>query len=264
MPNVAVAGGEIYYEEAGSGHPVIFVSGLGGVARSWQPQVAAFSARYRVITYDQRGTGASDKIQRKFSVGQMAEEVTGLMDVLGIERAHIVGMSTGGAIGQTLAIDHPQRLSRMVICSTWTHCDPWFRRMFEARRKLLELCGPELHSRFHPLWLYPPDWVNAHDEQIEEDQKRALANASPVEVSIGRIDAIMAFDRRADLGKIGTPTLVMAAENDAITPPYYAEALASAIPGARLHVRKDGGHAFTKTRAEEFNRMALEFFQEET
>ncbi len=80
MPKAAVAGGEIHYEEAGSGQPLIFVSGLGGMARSWQPQIAAFSAHYRVIIYDQRGTGASDRLQRVFSIDQMTDEVTGLMD----------------------------------------------------------------------------------------------------------------------------------------------------------------------------------------
>lgn len=262
MPRAAVAGGEIHYEEAGSGHPLIFVSGLSGLARSWQPQVGAFSAHYRVIIYDQRGTGASDHVQREFSIDRMADDVTGLMDALGIERAHLVGMSTGGAIGQTLAIVRPQRLARMILCSTWTHCDPWFRRLFEARRALYQQCGPELHGRFHPLWLYPPDWINAHDGEIEEDQRRSLEAVPPVDVSVARIDALLAFDRRADLGRIRTPTLILSADNDAITPSYYSEALARAIPGARLHVMHGGGHAFTKTRAEEFNRMALEFFQE--
>ena len=263
MPKAAVAGGEIHYEEAGSGQPVIFVSGLGGAARSWQQQVAAFSAHYRVITYDQRGTGASDRLQRVFSIDQMTDELTGLMDALGIERAHLVGMSTGGAIGQTLAIAHPQRLARMILCSTWTHCDPWFRRLFEARRALYLQCGSELHGRFHPLWLYPPDWINTHDDQIEAEQKRSLAGAPPVEVSVGRIDALLAFDRRADLGRIRTPTLIITADNDSITPSYYSEELARAIPGAGLHIMHGGGHAFNKTRPEEFNRIALEFFQAE-
>jgi aminoacrylate hydrolase len=263
MPKAAVAGGEIYYDEAGSGHPVIFVSGLGGVARSWQPQVAAFAAHYRVITYDQRGTGASDRRQRTFSIDQMAEEVVGLLDLLGIERAHLVGMSTGGAIGQTLAVEHPRRLARLILCSTWTHCDPWFRRLFEARRALYQQCGAELHGRFHPLWLYPPDWINAHDGEIEEDQRRSLAGAPPVEISVGRIDALLAFDRRADLGRIQTPTLILSADNDSITPTYYSEALARAIPGASLQVLHGGGHAFTKTRADQFNRLALAFLQEQ-
>lgn len=259
MPKLAVAGGEIYYEEAGAGRPLIFISGLNGVSRYWQPQLAVFGARFRVITYDQRGTGQSDRLQREFSIDQMAAEVVALMDALKIERAHIVGMSTGGAIGQTLAIEQPQRVARLVLCSTWTHCDPWFRRLFEARREMYRQCGPELHAMFHPLWLYPPDYVNAHDAEIDADRKKAAGNAPPVEVSIGRINALLAFDRRAGLSRIQAPTLVMASDNDYITPSYYSEALARAIPGAKLVIPHGGGHSFTRTRPEEFNRTVLDF-----
>jgi len=259
MPKIAVAGGEIHYEEAGSGPPLIFISGLSGVGRYWQPQIPAFSSRFRTFTYDQRGTGASDRTQREFSVDQMAREAIGLMDALKIERAHIVGLSTGGAIGQTLAIEYPQRIDRLVMCSTWTHRDPWFRRLFEARREMYRQCGPALHSMFHPLWLFPPDYVNAHDSELDEDRQRAVAGAPPVEVSIGRIDALLAFDRRTGLGRIGAPTLVIASNNDYITPSYFAKAIASAVPNAKLVIMDGGGHSISKTRAAEFNRIVLDF-----
>ncbi len=261
MPRVAVAGGEIHYEEAGKGPALIFVSGLSGVGRYWAPQVPAFSARYRTITYDQRGTGASDRLQREFSVDQMAVELAGLMDALGIERARIVGLSTGGAIGQTLAIEQPARVERLAMCSTWTHCDPWFRRLFEARRLMYQQAGSELHSMFHPLWLYPPDYVNEHDTEIDEERKRNTAVAPPFEVSVGRINGLLAFDRRAGLARIKAPTLIIASDNDYITPCYHAQALARAIPGARLEILRGGGHSISKTRTAEFNRLVLEFLE---
>ncbi len=259
MPQVAIADGEIHYEVTGTGHPLILVSGLNGVARYWQPQVAAFAARYQVVTYDQRGTGASDHKQREFSVDQMARELVALMDALKINRAHIVGLSTGGAIGQTLAIEQPARVAGLALCSTWTHCDPWFRRLFEARRRMYELCGPELHAMFHPLFLYPPDYVNAHDAEITQEQQSAPTKSAPVEASIGRINALLAFDRRDGLARISSPTLVMACDNDYITPSYHSEALARAIPGAKLVILRGGGHSFSKTRPAEFNRTVLEF-----
>jgi len=259
MPKVAVAGGEIHYEEAGQGHPLVFISGLNGVGRYWQPQIPVFSQHYRVITYDQRGTGASDRLQREFSVEQMAAETVGLMDALKIERAHIVGMSTGGAIGQIMAIEHPQRVARLALCSTWTHCDPWFRRLFEARRAMYQQAGSELHAMFHPLFLYSPDYVIAHDAEIDQERRNAVAAAPPVEVSVGRINALLKFDRRPGLSRIKAPTLVTASDDDFITPRYFSEALARAIPGARLIIRRGGGHSSTKTRAEEFNRDLLEF-----
>ena len=261
MPKVAVADGEIHYEESGKGPALLFVSGLGGTGGYWKPQLAAFGARYRVITYDQRGTGASDRKQRKFSIDQMAAEAVGLLDALKIERADIVGLSTGGAIGQTMAIEHPQRVGRLVMCSTWTHCDPWFRRMFEARKKMYLEAGTELHQMFHPLWLYPPDYVNEHDAELDEERKKSVAGAPPVEVSAGRIDALLTFDRRSTLARIKAPTLIIASDNDYITPSYYAESLARAIPGAKLVKFNGGGHSVSKTRSEEFNRIVLDFLQ---
>ena len=259
MPRAKVADGEIEYSETGRGHAVVFVSGLSGVGRSWQPQLTAFGTRYRVVTYDQRGTGGSDQLQRHFSVDQMAAELIGLMDALGIERAHVVGQSTGGAIAQTLAIEYPQRVRAAVMFSTWTHCDPWFRRLFEARRRMYLECGAELHQMFHPLFLYAPDYVNAHDAEIEDERRRSTAAAPPVEISVARIDAIIRFDRRADLGRIRAPTLIMAAENDYITPSYFARSLHTAIQGSKLRLFDGGGHSLSKTRPEEFNRIALEF-----
>jgi aminoacrylate hydrolase len=259
MPNVSVGAGYIHYEESGHGSPLIFVSGLGGVGRYWEPQVPVFNSRFRVITYDQRGTGSSDKLQRVFSLDEMAQELVGLMDTLGIQRAHIVGLSTGGAIGQTLAIEQPQRVHSLVLCSTWTHCDPWFRRLFEARRALYQQCGPALHSMFHPLWLYPPDYVNQHDTLIDEERARALSTAPPDEVSIGRINALLKFDRRAGLCRIKARTLVISADDDYITPSYYSRSLVQNIPGARLEIVEGGGHSLSKTRPAVFNQLVLDF-----
>ena len=259
MPKLAYDGGEINYEVAGEGHPLIFVSGLNGVARYWQPQVPLFAKHYKVVTYDQRGTGSSDRLQKNFSVDQMAAELAALMDGLKIERAHLVGLSTGGAIGQTLAITQPQRIARLVLSSTWTHCDPWFRRLFEARRAMYQQCGPELHALFHPLFLYPPEYVNSHDDEITEEQKNAPTKSSSVDISVGRINALLAFDRRAGLPTIKVPTLVLTCDNDYITPSYHAEYIARTIPGAKLVIPKGGGHSFSKANPEEFNRIVLDF-----
>ena len=259
MPKAKVAGGEIFYEEAGQGHALIFISGLNGVGRYWAPQIPIFSKQFRVVTYDHRGTGQSDQLQREFSVDQMTEEAIGLMDVLKIECAHIVGMSTGGAIGQTLAIEHPQRIAKLVLCSTWTHCDPWFRRLFHARRDLYRTAGPDVHAQFHPLFLYSPEYVNTHDAEIEEERIGAPTKSSPVEVSVGRINALLVFDRRAGLASIKAPTLVMGSSGDFITPNYFSRALAQAIPGAKLVMSEGGGHSFTKTRATQFNRDLMAF-----
>ena len=259
MPKLAYDGGEINYEVSGEGQPLIFVSGLNGVARYWQSQVPVFAKHYKVVTYDQRGTGGSDRLQKTFSVDQMTAELLALMDGLKIERAHIVGLSTGGAIGQTLAITQPQRVAHLVLSSTWTHCDPWFRRLFEARRAMYQQCGPELHAMFHPLFLYPPEYVNSHDDEITEEQNNAPTKSSSVDISVGRINGLLAFDRRAGLPTIKAPTLVLTCDNDYITPSYHAEYIARTIPGAKLVIPKGGGHSFSKANPAEFNRIVLDF-----
>jgi aminoacrylate hydrolase len=109
------------------------------------------------------------------------------------------------------------------------------------------------------LWLYPPDYVNEHDAEIDEERRRAVGSAPPVEVSVGRIDALLKFDRRADLGRIRAPTLIIASTNDYITPSYYARALAQAIPGSKLEIVEGGGHSISKTRPDFFNERVLQF-----
>jgi aminoacrylate hydrolase len=112
---------------------------------------------------------------------------------------------------------------------------------------------------FHPLWLLPPDYVNVHDAEIDEERRRTAASASPVEVSIGRIDALLRFDRRAGLPDIKSPTLILAAQDDYITPCYHARVLANAIPGAQLELLDGGGHSISKTRTELFNQRVMNF-----
>ena len=121
--------------------------------------------------------------------------------------------------------------------------------------------GPDLHSQFHPLFLYSPDYVNAHDDEIEEERQRAPTKSSPVEVSVGRINALLKFDRRVGLQTIKAETLVMDSDSDFITPSYFSEALAKAIPGATLLMSKGGGHSFTATRAVQFNRDLMAFYR---
>jgi len=157
MPKANIGDAEIYYESHGNGDPLLLVSGLGGVAAYWKPNLPALAAKYRVIVHDHRGIGQSSRSMIKYSVDQMTDDVLRLMDQLKIERAHLVGHSTGGAIGQTLAIKAPQRLKSMVLFSTWTKSDPFFRRIFEARKTLLLKGGAEAYSRAASFFLYP-DW----------------------------------------------------------------------------------------------------------
>ena len=259
MPTVTSGNGEIYYEAHGAGTPIMLVSGLGGTASYWNPNLPAFTKRHQVIIHDHRGIGKSSRSRIRYSVDQMTTDLLAVMDDLKIEKAHIVGHSTGGAIAQTLAATHPDRLISVVIYASWTKADPFFRRVFEARRALLTDVGPAAYVRSAAIFLYPDWWINRNISLLEEREKTTIAAFPPAEIVASRIDAILAFDRTADLPKLKLPTLVVCAKDDIITPPYFSRELTALIPRAKFVELARGGHCASDANTEEFNAAVLGF-----
>jgi len=195
----------------------------------------------------------------RYAMGQMTQDLLRLMDALDVEQAHFVGHSTGGAIGQIIAVEYPQRLKKLVLSSTWTHADAFFTRLFEARHALLRHSGPMGYLRAASAMLYPPWWLAQNETLAAEQERQQAASFPPVDVVLSRIEAIMRFDRRRDLGRIRTPTLVTVATDDMVTPMYFSQALAKAIPGAKLKVFERGGHMPYHVVDQEYNRTVLDF-----
>src|SRR5436190_4595901 len=264
MPRIPIGEGSLYYERHGIGFPVLFISGLAGFASFWHDQAAAFAKTFDVITHDHRGIGQSDPSRVGFTVDRMAADVIALMDALEIERAHVVGHSTGGAIAQILALEHRNRLASIVLSATWTKPDAYFRRLFGLRKDILLRLGPSAYVAANTLYLYPSWWVTRNNERLRQLEAQNLAVFPPTEVAASRIDAILAFDRTESLGRIKTPTLVVGAEDDIVTPSYFSEELARLIPGAEIKIFPRGGHAFTQVRAREFNQAVLPFLASHT
>ena len=259
MPTVRSGDGEIYYEVHGAGPPIVLVSGLGGTAGYWNPNLPAFTKHHQVIVHDHRGMGKSSRSRIRYSVDQMTADLLTVMDHLKIEKAHILGHSTGGAIAQTLAATHPDRLISLVIYASWTKADPFFHRVFEARRALLTDVGPPAYVRSATVFLYPHWWINRNIGLLEEREKATLAAFPPAEIVASRIDAILAFDRTVDLPKLKLTTLILCAKDDIITPPYFSGELAALIPGAKFVELAYGGHSASDTNAQEFNDAVLGF-----
>src|SRR5947207_12784386 len=176
MPTVSIGDAEIYYEEAGQGEPLLLVPGLSGQGSFWSQQVEALRRDFRVIVHDHRGAGRSTHSNIKYSVEQMADDVLRLMDALGIDRAHLVGHSTGGAIGQVLALEHRPRLRSLVLSATWGGPDPYFRRLFEARKETLLTQRIEAYLRPSGLVLAPPDAARRNDAAPAEPQRARAAS----------------------------------------------------------------------------------------
>jgi aminoacrylate hydrolase len=253
MPSVSIGDAEIHYEEKGEGPPLMLVPGLSGSGSFFISQVPEFSKSFRTIVHDHRGAGRSTHSRIEYSVEQMADDTLRLMDALGIDSAHLVGHSTGGAIGQVIATEHPERLQSLVLSATWAGPDAYFRRMFESRKQTLLDSGVEAFLKASALVQTTPQWVSENDEFLTELHRVTAETCPPVEVMASRIDAILRHDRRSRLLQIRVPTLVIVARDDMITPQFYSEELASAIPGAKLIVLEAGGHYAPAIQSAAFN-----------
>ena len=262
MPLVPVGEAELFVEEQGEGEVLLLVAGLGGSGTFWRKQAAHFAPRYRVVTYDHRGVGRSPKAPLHSSVSEMADDALGLMDALGIEAAHIIGHSTGGAIGQHLALREPDRVRSLILSSSWAGPTPLFIELFELRRKILVGAGVESYL-FSGTLLVTPAWAI---EDSYPGRERIVAERLKVfpgfEAELGRLNAVMTHDLREEIGGIGVATGVISAKDDVLTPPGMARELAERIPGARRVLLPEGGHFCTVTVADQYNREVDRLLQE--
>lgn len=260
MPRAELSWGALHYEEAGSGPPLLLISGLNGLAQPWRGIMPALGQRFRVIAHDHRGLGASDKWDGVYSVDQIAGDVLGLMDRLGIEKAHVVGHSLGGATAQALAADHPDRVGGVVIYASWAGPDPYFARVMTMRREMLLAMGVEEFIRTGPIGIYPPRWIVEQTKAFEAALPASVAAFPGVEVMVRRMQACLDHDRRASLGRIKTPTLVLGMLDDMSTPAFCSEELASAITGAELALLPFGGHNAHLVIPDQITELFMGFF----
>lgn len=246
------------------GFPVLFIPGLTGYGSFWRDQVAAFAKKFEVLTHDHRGIGESETGRSRYTIEKLSRDVLNLMDALCIQKAHLVGHSSGGAIAQLLAIEHPDRLASIVLSATWTKADAYLRRVFSLRKELLQHLGPSAYLQAATLFWYPSWWISRNNEKLRRLEAQALAAFPPGDIVASRIDAVLAFDGSEYLGRIKTPTLVIGAEDDLVTPVYFAEELARSIPGAEVKIFPRGGHFLTQVLAREFNAAVLPFLLSHT
>jgi aminoacrylate hydrolase len=264
MPRISIGDCHLYYERHGGGFPVMLIAGLAGTVQYWRDQIPAFSRSFEVIVHDHRGVGESDPARAVATMERLAADAIALMDALGVEKAHVIGHSAGGAVAQILAIEHPQRLASAVIAASWTKTDAYFRRLFSFRKEILMRLGPASYVQASTLLLYPSEYISRNNEKLRLLEAQALAHFPPPETMVSRIDALLAFDRTNDLGRIHTPTLVVAAHDDLVTPAYFSEELARRIPAAEAKFLAQGGHYFTQVVPRTFHQAVLPFLAAHT
>ena len=257
MPSVGADGAEIYYELTGDGDPVVLIMGLGADSRGWAMQSSAFAERYRVVLIDNRGVGKSSVASPPYTTKQMAADTLAVMDDAGIERAHVLGVSLGGAIAQELAIAAPGRVRSLALGSTWAGPSVWRSRIREVQLGILESQGVEALVRFRALFIFSPALIAGAPAMMDVIEKTMAE--TPLEGYLHQLDAAELHDARDRLGAVAVPTVVLTGKRDILVPPELSYEVASLIQGAQLELL-DTAHAIQLEEAARFNETVLAFF----
>ena len=238
--------------------PVVVLShSLASSMVMWEPQLAMLASEYRVLRYDMRGHGDSEVTKGEYSLEMLGQDVIGLLDALKIEKAHFVGLSIGGMIGQGLGLDHSDRLLSLTLCDTAPVLPQEAKPLFQERMDLARSQGmASLVEGTLARWFTPP--FLAQDPPMV-GRIRAQIEATPVDGFIGCSHAIMGLDYIDRLAGIDLDTLIIVGEDDPGTPVAAAEAIHAEIPNSQLKVLSSAMHLCNIEQVDAFNTALLKF-----
>lgn len=261
MPEFQHQGIKFYFEEAGTGPPVLLIPGWGTDLRSWNFLSLDLRDRHRVIRLDNRGVGRSDTPADGYRTNVMAEDALALLDHLRVTRATVVGHSLGGAIAQQLAWQHPERVERLLLACSFAISGVRTNLVLEAFHGLLQLeVDRSAQVRTLLPWLFSETFLS--DSRKVEGMVDIYA-IDPLRQSLagnrGHLDAVLNHDSRGFLGKILCPTLVLAASQDLVAPPGAGRVLKEGIPGARWELLEGLAHSCMLEAPERFNLVVARF-----
>jgi pimeloyl-ACP methyl ester carboxylesterase len=263
MPHVETNGINMYYEERGSGDPVIMIMGITAPGAVWEAHADDWSQQFRCIMPDNRGVGATDKPPGDYSSEMFADDYAGLMDALDIEQARIVGVSMGSIIAQQLALRHPAKVKSAVLMCPWARCDRYAKSVFQHMKDCKARLRPEEFMEWVQLLIFTkPFWDNDDAYQSILDGRGDAANGEapqPLHGLEGQAAACVNHNVLDQLGDIQTPCLVIGGKDDIFTPRWMGEEVAAGIPNAELHLYDNAGHAFHWECMEDFNPRVREW-----
>ncbi|MCB8925582.1 MAG: alpha/beta fold hydrolase [Ardenticatenaceae bacterium] len=258
MPTINLEDISLYYEEQGTGEPLLLLHGLGSDGRSWEYQLKPFAEQFRVIVVDVRGHGRSDKPASPYSVPQFAADVYALLDQLHIDQFHLVGLSMGGMIGCQMAVDQPERFLSLTIVNSGPElvAQNWKERwQIVQRRLVLNFMSMQKIGEFIGERLFPePHQVHYKElfvQQMSENDPQAYKAAT---------NALLGWSVRAQLDRIQCPVLVISGDMD-YTPVANKEAYVREMPTARLLVIENSRHATPIDQPDAFNTAVLDFLR---
>ena len=251
MPIISAGRWDLNYIEEGAGPAVVLIHGLAGDYTAWTRQVSALKANYRVVAFDNPGSGKSGKVDAATTMREMAESTLRLMDALHIESAHVVGRSMGGAIGQQMALLAPQRVRSLAMAASLATLDPLGRRLIENMRELLMWRKNWTEWARHVLpFFVSPEFFNNNREQMAIIE-RLIGDESRDQLSYKNLaNALLDYDATSEIGSIGCSTLIMAGRFDPICSLGTAKLMQDRIPKAETVVFEESSHFFLVEEAE--------------
>jgi 3-oxoadipate enol-lactonase len=254
---VATARLTINLVEAGRGPAVLLLHGLGWDHSLWNPTLAKFLPRYRMIAADTRGHGATDKPDGPYDMEMFARDYAALADALGLGKLCVIGLSQGGMVAQKLALIRPELVSALVLVSTSCKSDPSLRDNMEARIAAMEKAGPQAAARIAAESIFSPGWRQANPAALARFcEWRAAMPAAPLNAATR---ALYDFDLSRDLPRIAVPTWVIAGEADVLTRPKGMQEIAALIPGAQYRLIPNSGHMIPVEQPEPLTALIADF-----
>lgn len=271
--NIIVQKGEVqsngqtlYWESYGEGEPFILIMGIGYDSTLWKlHQVPFFSTNFKTIIFDNRDVGRSSKATKPYSIADMADDLAGLMIGLDIERTHLLGLSMGAMIAQEFALRYPKKLEKLVLTGTGAANA---RSMFDpisiwSYIKTQDTNGLMFAAQQF-IWLFSESF-NRNREAVNQTLQMLASNPNPVsaEAYQRQAEAYVKHDTLDRLNQVTAPTIVIAGEQDRLTPPWICKEVADAIPNAKykLIMGEGSSHVLPLERPDDFNQAVLSFLQ---
>lgn len=263
MPKVNANGRTLHYEDSGDGPPLILLSGLGGDSRAFSMTTRHLAARFRCLTLDNRDSGQSDRARGHYTTRDMAEDVAGWMDAIGLESAHVLGQSLGALIAQHVALAHPSKVRSLILASTHAGSNPWRKAVLDAWITVRDGLEPGPFTRATLPWLVAPRFYH-RPEQIEGLIRFAERNAWPQDAAAftRQARAAQGHELRGKLGRIPVRSLVIVGEFDLVNPVAIARELADELPQSVFRVMPDVGHMPHIEDSPRFRREVATFLDE--
>ena len=264
MPKVKVNDITMNYEQQGSGEPLVLIPYLAADNACYAFQVAEYSKHFTCISVDPRGAGETDKPAGAYTTEQFADDVAGFMTAIGVERAHVSGLSLGAATGMWLAAKYPAKVKTLSLHSGWTKTDPFARVVVEGWQVMAKALGsvPDMVIQGIFPWCFTPELYAAKPDYIQalSDFVRGRP-VQPVEAFMSESSAVLTHDVEAQLGKIQAPTQITFGKHDMVTSTRFAEPMTTNIKHSELVVFEGCAHAPIYEKVDEFNQRTLAFLQ---